>query len=64
MCLEEGDNRRIVVNVAGPAALLVAKTHKIGEMAPQDAPTTHGERRGRRLPPLRRNGHGRHVSAS
>ena len=29
--LEEGDNRRIVVNVAGPAALLVAKTHKLGE---------------------------------
>ena len=29
--LEEGDNRRIVVNVAEPAALLVAKTHKLGE---------------------------------
>ncbi len=29
--LEEGDNRRIVVNVAGAAALLVAKTHKLGE---------------------------------
>jgi len=28
---EDGDDRRIVVNVAGAAALLVAKTHKLGE---------------------------------
>ena len=29
--LEEGDDRRAVVNVAGPAALLVAKAYKLGE---------------------------------
>ncbi len=29
--LEEGDSRRVAVNVAGAAALLVAKTHKLGE---------------------------------
>ncbi len=29
--LEDGDDRRVVVNVAGAAALLVAKTHKLGE---------------------------------
>jgi len=29
--LESGDDRRVVVNVAGAAALLVAKTHKLGE---------------------------------
>lgn len=31
--LHEGDDRAIVANVAGPAALLVAKLHKIGERA-------------------------------
>lgn len=31
--LLRGDHRRIVANVAGPAALLVAKLHKIGERA-------------------------------
>ncbi len=29
--LESSDSRRMVVNVAGPAALLVAKVHKLGE---------------------------------
>ncbi len=29
--LETGDTRRMIVNVAGPAALLVAKVHKLGE---------------------------------
>jgi hypothetical protein len=29
--LETGDDRQVVVNVAGPAALLVAKAHKLGE---------------------------------
>lgn len=29
--LEPGDGRRVVVNVAGPAALLVAKAYKLGE---------------------------------
>ena len=29
--LETGDARRMIVNVAGPAALLVAKVHKLGE---------------------------------
>ena len=29
--LEAGDSRRVIVNVAGPAALLVAKVHKLGE---------------------------------
>ena len=29
--LESSDSRRIIVNVAGPAALLVAKVHKLGE---------------------------------
>ncbi len=29
--LETSDSRRMVVNVAGPAALLVAKVHKLGE---------------------------------
>ena len=29
--LETGDSRRVIVNVAGPAALLVAKVHKLGE---------------------------------
>ena len=28
---ETGDSRRMIVNVAGPAALLVAKVHKLGE---------------------------------
>lgn len=31
--LREGDDRVVVANVAGPAALLVAKLHKIGERA-------------------------------
>lgn len=29
--LEHSDDRRVLVNVAGPAALLVAKAHKLGE---------------------------------
>lgn len=29
--LETGDSRRVIVKVAGPAALLVAKAHKLGE---------------------------------
>ena len=29
--LETGDDRQMVVNVAGPAALLIAKVHKLGE---------------------------------
>ena len=33
--LEGGDNRRFVVNVAGPAALLVAKAYKLGERLEQ-----------------------------
>ena len=28
---EDGDDRRVIVNVAGPAALLVAKAFKLGE---------------------------------
>lgn len=31
--LREGDDRAIVANVAGPAGLLVAKLHKVGERA-------------------------------
>lgn len=34
--LDPSDNRRVVINVAGPAALLVAKLHKLGER--QDNP--------------------------
>lgn len=31
VALEDDDTRRVIVNVAGPAALLVAKAHKLGE---------------------------------
>ncbi len=31
VALEDADQRRAVVNVAGPAALVVAKAHKLGE---------------------------------
>ncbi|MFJ9729281.1 hypothetical protein ACIRP3_41720 [Streptomyces sp. NPDC101209] len=39
--LEEGDDRKISVNVAGPAALLVAKAYKISERVAQAATKPH-----------------------
>jgi hypothetical protein len=35
VALESADTRRVIVNVAGPAALLIAKAHKLGERLDQ-----------------------------
>jgi nucleotidyltransferase-like protein len=36
--IEDGDNRTATINVAGPAALIVAKLHKLGERHDRDEP--------------------------